>query len=66
MSQDVNHLTEAERLLKKGKSFIKASYDPNAAGRNIRERWRAHGNALLAEAAVHAALAAAQAKREES
>lgn len=65
MSQDVDHLKEAERLLKKGKGLIAASHDPHAAGSRIRARWRAHGNALLAEAAVHAALAAAQAKGVE-
>jgi len=50
------HRKKAEELRRTAKRLIAASYDRNAAGSSIRERWRQQGRDMYSEAAVHAAL----------
>lgn len=53
------HAAEAEKLLKKSRGYRRSAGDPDAAGSAIREGWARQADQFLAEAQVHAALAAA-------
>lgn len=57
------HAAESERLLKKSRVYRITANNPDSGGPILREGWRRQADQFLAEAQVHATLAAA--KRED-
>lgn len=58
-----DHAAEAKRLQAKARKWRAWVADPDAAGLDIRRRWASEADTFMAEAQVHASLAAAEAVR---